>query len=94
VTESLQSEIHEAIPDATTFLSGLDWLRDGEETDQNLAIGRLLLVDRSEILVSTIVPQTGEEQAIFGGGFRNGLVVISRRLLAQGLVPQRDPHPE
>jgi hypothetical protein len=59
-----------------------------------LAIGRLLLVDRSTILVSTIVPNTHEEQAVFGGGFRNGLVVISRRLLSQGLLPKRDPRTE
>ena len=94
VTESLETQIHEAIPNATTFLSGLDWLRNRDGIDEHLAIGRLLLVDRSSILVSTIVPDTNEEQAIFGGGFRNGLIVISRRLLAQGLLPQRDPHPE
>ncbi|MFC6954609.1 TrmB family transcriptional regulator [Halorubellus litoreus] len=94
VTESLEARIHDAVPKATTFLSGLDWLRSGEGSDENLAIGRLLLVDRSTILVSTIVPNTQEEQAVFGGGFRNGLVVISRRLLAQGLLPTRDPHPE
>ena len=57
-------------------------------------MGRLLLVDRSAILVSTIVPDTYEEKAIFGGGFRNGLIVMARRLLAQGLLPKRDPHPE
>jgi len=94
VTESLEARIHDAVPNATTFLSGLDWLRNGAEPDENLAIGRLLLVDRSAILVSTIVPDSHEEQAIFGGGFRNGLIVIARRLLAQGLLPQRDPHPE
>ncbi|WP_049985412.1 TrmB family transcriptional regulator [Halobellus rufus] len=94
VDESLEARIHDAVPNATTFLSGLDWLRNEAGTDENLAIGRLLLVDRSTILVSTIVPTTREEQAIFGGGFRNGLIVISRRLLAQGLLPQRDPHPE
>jgi sugar-specific transcriptional regulator TrmB len=94
VTESLEERIHDAVPNATTFLSGLDWLRNGEGVDENLAIGRLLLVNRSTILVSTIVPDTHEEQAIFGGGFRNGLVVIARRLLAQGLLPQRDPRPE
>ncbi|AXG09457.1 TrmB family transcriptional regulator [Haloplanus rubicundus] len=94
VTEALEAHIHDAVPNATTFLSGLDWLRSGTDSVEDLAIGRLLLVDGSTILVSTLVPETGEEQAIFGGGFRNGLVVISRRLLAQGLLPQRDPHPE
>ena len=39
-------------------------------------MGRLLLVDRSAILVSTTVPDTHEGTAIFGGGFRNGLMVV------------------
>jgi sugar-specific transcriptional regulator TrmB len=94
ITESLEARIHDAVPNATTFLSGLEWLRNGDDPDDTLAIGRLLLVDRSTILVSTIVPNTHEEQAVFGGGFRNGLVVISRRLLSQGLLPKRDPRPE
>ncbi|WP_089777019.1 TrmB family transcriptional regulator [Haloferax massiliensis] len=84
-TEPLQQQVREAVPDATTFVSGLEWLR-GENAAENLAIGRLLLVDRSSILVSTIVPDTGEEHAIFGSGFQNGLIVISRRLLSQGLL--------
>ena len=92
VTESLEARVHDAVPTATTFLSGLEWLHDKADADGTVAIGRLLLVDRSTILVSTIVPSTYEEQAIFGGGFRNGLIVLSRRLLAQGLLAKRDPH--
>lgn len=91
VTPGLEERIHEAIPRATTFLSGLDWLRTVDDADDDLAIGRLLLVDRSAILVSTLVPDTHEEQAVFGGGFRNGLIVVARRLLSQGLLPERDP---
>ena len=94
VNESLETRIHDAVPTATTFLSGLEWLRDGGDPDENLVMGRLLLVDRSAILVSTLVPDTHEEKAIYGGGFRNGLIVMARRLLAQGLLPKRDPHPE
>lgn len=94
VTEGLENQIHDAIPRATTFLSGLDWLRAQNGVDDDVGIGRLLLVDRSTILVSTLVPDTGEEQAIFGGGFRNGLVVIARRLMSQGLLTQRDPSSE
>ena len=75
---------------ARTFLSGSNWLR-GEAVEDNLAIGRLLLIDRSAILVSTIAADEGGEQALFGTGFRNGLVVIARRLLSQGLVPGQDP---
>ena len=91
VTDSLEAQIREAVPAATTFVSGLDWLRGGDESAETVGIGRLMLVDRSTILVSTIVPDTHEERAVFGDGFQNGLVVISRRLLAQGLLPQRDP---
>jgi hypothetical protein len=65
-----------------------------DAVDDDLVIGRLLLVDRSALLVSTLAAGTSEEQAVFGGGFRNGLIVIARRLLSQGLVPQRDPDAE
>ena len=92
LTESLQAKVRTAVPDATTFVSGLGWLRGLDNTDEEeTAIGRLLLVDRSTILVSSILPKSSEEQAIFGDGFGNGLVVIARRLMAQGLIPTRDP---
>ena len=91
LSQSVEEQVHEAVPHATTFISGLEWLH-GEDTAQDeVAIGRLLLVDRSTILVSSIMPETGEEQAVFGGGFGNGLVVIARRLMAQGLLTARDP---
>ncbi|GAB7011571.1 TrmB family transcriptional regulator [Halorubrum trueperi] len=89
--ESLQREIQAAVPHAKTFVSGLEWLHGDDGTDAETAIGRLLLVDRSAILVSTIVPVSRSEQAIFGEGFGNGLVVIARRLMAQGLLTVRDP---
>jgi sugar-specific transcriptional regulator TrmB len=92
LTKPLQKQIQAAVPDATTFISGLEWLRGENRTDDETAIGRLLLVDRSAILVSSIIPGTREEQAIFGEGFGNGLVVIARRLMAQGLIAARDPH--
>lgn len=92
VTESMQDQIQMAVPGATTFISGLEWLHDGNINEESTAIGRLLLVDRSTILVSSIMPNTKEEQAIFGEGFGNGLIVIARRLMAQGLLPARDPN--
>ena len=92
LTEPLQERIQETVPDATTFVSGLEWLHGEHTTEDDTAIGRLLLIDRSTILVSSIIPDTKEEQAIFGEGFGNGLVVIARRLMAQGLIPARDPH--
>ncbi|WP_255196532.1 TrmB family transcriptional regulator [Halorarius litoreus] len=91
LTEPLQAQIQTAVPNATTFISGLEWLHGEDVTEDETAIGRLLLVDRSTILVSSIVPGSKTEQAVFGEGFGNGLVVISRRLMAQGLLTARDP---
>lgn len=91
VTEQLEAQIHDAVPEATTFLSGIEWLQAADDSDDDLKIGRLLLVDRSELLVSTLAPDTQEEQAIFGEGLRNGLIVIAHRLLSQGLLPKSDP---
>jgi sugar-specific transcriptional regulator TrmB len=89
VSESTRAEIQELLPGATTFVSGLEWLQEDIEDTGETAIGRLVLVDRSTILVSSIVPSTGEEHAIFGTGFGNGLVVIARRLMSQGqFAPQ------
>jgi len=91
LTESLQDEIQTAVPAAKTFISGLEWLHGDNATVDDTAIGRLLLIDRSTILVSSIMPETKEELAVFGEGFGNGLVVIARRLMSQGLLTVRDP---
>ena len=91
LTSSLQEEVQATVPAATTFVSGLEWLHGENTTENDTAIGRLLLVDRGSILVSSIMPESKAEQAIFGEGFGNGLVVIARRLMAEGLVPVRDP---
>jgi sugar-specific transcriptional regulator TrmB len=83
-TESIRATIQESVPEATTFISGLEWLQEEEHDTGETAIGRLLLVDRSKILVSSILPSTSKEHAIYGEGFGNGLVVIARRLMSQG----------
>jgi sugar-specific transcriptional regulator TrmB len=93
LTEPLETEIQAAVPEATTFISGLEWLHGDNTTEDETAIGRLLLIDRSTILVSSIMPDSKEEQAVFGEGFGNGLVVIARRLISQGLLTVRDPRP-
>jgi len=89
LTPSLEEDIKTAVPDAKTFVSGLEWLHGIDEEDET-AIGRLVLIDRSTILVSSIMPDTKEEKAIFGEGFGNGLVIIARRLMAQGLLTERN----
>ncbi|MFC4451679.1 TrmB family transcriptional regulator [Halorussus aquaticus] len=82
-------ELRNAIPDAEVFVSELDWLHGtaGDDT----AIGRMLLVDESTILLSSMNEEARTERAIFGRGFENGLVVITRRLMATGLLSQQDP---
>lgn len=91
LTGSTEDRLHSAVPDARTFVSGLEWLHGGGDQEADTAIGLLLLVDRSSILVSTVDPATGKEQAVFGRGFGNGLVVIARRLMATGLLSSDDP---
>jgi sugar-specific transcriptional regulator TrmB len=91
LTPSLQEAVQAAVPTATTFVSGLEWLHSEHSSDDDTVIGRLLLVDREAILVSSIMLESKAEQAIFGEGFGNGLVVIARRLMAECLVPVRDP---
>jgi hypothetical protein len=86
--ESLQARVQESIANAQAFVSGVEWL---DTADDEVAIGQLLLVDGSTVLVSTLDPDSGEEHAVFGDGFKNGLFVISRRLMAKGLSPTRDP---
>jgi predicted transcriptional regulator len=83
---SIRDRVEREVPRATAFLSELDWLRGEMTPREDAAVGRLLLVDRSALLVSSIDPQTGDEQAIFATGLRNGLIVIARRLLSQGVV--------
>lgn len=89
-SEPAQTLIREEVPRAKVFVSGLEWLHaqdDQEETD----IGRLLLVDRETILLSSIEDGNGHELGMFGRGFGNGLVVIARRIMATGLFPEEDP---
>jgi sugar-specific transcriptional regulator TrmB len=80
------------LPDAEVFVSGLEWLT-GQSATGEPEIGRLVLVDRNAILVSTVDDGTGatDEFAVFGRGFGNGLVVVFRKLLATGLLPVDDP---
>jgi sugar-specific transcriptional regulator TrmB len=91
LTPSLEDQVQMAVPSATTFISGLEWIHGKDSAENDTAIGRLVLIDRSALLVSSIIPESKEEQAIFGEGFGNGLVVIARRLMAQGLVTAHDP---
>lgn len=95
ISDRLRERIEDELPDATVFVSGLAWLQGGDEISNGTEISRLLLVDRQTILVSSFQPGSSggltHEQAVFGRGFDNGIVTITRRLMATGLIPGQDP---
>ncbi|WP_245180506.1 TrmB family transcriptional regulator [Haloarcula amylovorans] len=90
ISNELRDQVEEALPETEVFVSELEWLTHSALPDDDTEIGRLLLADREAILVSSFHRATGggqaQEQAVFGGGFDNGLVTIVRRILATGLL--------
>lgn len=95
-TARIRDRIEEALPDAEVFVSGLKWLQSSPiDATDDTAISRLLLIDRSTILVSSVHETTAggteTEKAVFGRGFDNGIVVIARRLMETGLRPGDEP---
>ncbi len=95
VADEVRDAVKDSVPDARVFVSGLEWLAESDVVDDTTEIGRLLLVDRNTILVSTFSTVTdgerNDEKAVFGRGFDNGFVTLVRRLLATGLLPESDP---
>lgn len=89
ISSDLKEEIRAAVPKADTFISGVDWLQQAPEPDDDIIISRILLVDQNTILVSTIKgsadTESLAEHAIFGKGFENGIVALIRRLMTSGL---------
>jgi len=98
VDEDLRTAVQDALPNAEVFVSGLDWLSHSPLPGDDTEISRLLLVDREAILVSSFTGARRDgrehEQGVFGRGFDNGLVAITRRLMATGLLSVNDPETE
>lgn len=97
-TPDLHHLITEALPDVEVFVSDLAWLHSSpSDPEDDTTISRLLLVDRNTILVSSVQEDESGgiqyEKAVFGRGFENGIVVIARRLMAEGLSVEDDPKP-
>lgn len=91
-TESIESHLGAAVPNVTTFETGLDWLT-GPRDDHDVAISRILLVDRETLLIGSYYPgsdDTGREQAIYATGLENGVVVLLRRLISSGFSLRDD----
>ncbi|TYL39521.1 transcriptional regulator [Natronococcus pandeyae] len=90
-TEAITERIGTEFPDIRVFETGLDWLT-GVGTDEEVAISRILLVDRETLLIGSYYPdKEGTEQAIFAKGLQNGVVVLLRRLMTEGLTAVKDP---
>ena len=83
-------EVQASIPEVEVFESELEWLQP--QTDEEVEhIGRLLLVDRGKVLLSSFSPQSSDsETAIWSDSVGNGLTIIGRRLLATGLDRQAE----
>jgi sugar-specific transcriptional regulator TrmB len=90
LSEALQHEIETAVPAASTFVSGLDWLHDEEGAQPATAFGRLVVADRSTILASSLL-ECGEETAMVGEGFGGGNLGNARRLMVQGMLLAHQP---
>ena len=94
VDEDLQIMIQDALPGVEVFVSGLDWLSRSPLPGDDTEISRLLLADRESILVSSFTETRADgrehEQGVFGRGFDNGVVTITRRLMATGLLSVYD----
>lgn len=87
ISEGILARVETELPGARVFQSGLEWLVS-EDTQTEVAIGRLLLTDRTTLLVSSYYPVGGEERtesAVYASGLSNGVVVLIRRLLETGL---------
>lgn len=93
LTESIISRVRSELPSAQVFETELEWLV-GAEADTEVAISRVLFIDRETLLIASFYPGTGEtdgkEQAVFARGLTNGFVVLIRRLLSSGLAETRD----
>lgn len=86
-TEQLRERLTSKVPAHVVCESKLQWLH-GQHEAYNTVVGRLLLVDDSAALASTVYDRNGQtgEQAVYGNGVSNTLVVIGRRLLSAGLA--------
>lgn len=86
-SEALRNQIGDGLPESTVFDSQLDWLHS-KNGQNSISIGRIMLVDDTNLLASTVVRSNGEtrEQAICGNGASNSLVFTLRQLLSHRLT--------
>ena len=85
LSERTYEEVRARVPGVEVFESELEWLQPQTEKESE-RIGRLLLVDRRKVLLSSLSSGSSNgETAIWSDNVGNGLTIIGRRLLAAGL---------
>ncbi|MXV62320.1 TrmB family transcriptional regulator [Natronorubrum sp. JWXQ-INN-674] len=93
-TDAITDRLGTELPSVRVFETELDWLH-GASAGQDVAVSRILLIDRETLLIGTYYPGSGtteaDEQAIFARGLENGVVVLLRRLVSSGLAAVDDP---
>ena len=89
MSEEIRKKVESRVHSARTFDSDLGWLQDRGPVEEGVSVGRLLLTDRATTLVSSVDSETMEEKAVVGEGFENGIVVIARRIMTDGLAPEQ-----
>lgn len=96
ISDDIISQIKSELPSVEVFETEIDWLL-GPSSEDEVAISRLILADRTTLLVSSFYPDGShengkiDEQAVFATGLENGVVVLIRRLISSGLGPMADP---
>ncbi|WP_439027854.1 TrmB family transcriptional regulator [Haloarchaeobius sp. DT45] len=89
LSEAVQTEFERRVPEATVFQSGLEWFLPPED-QYGSSIGRLLLVDGSTLLLSSVSGNPPTERAVWGEGLENGLVLVAHRVASVGIGNQFD----
>ncbi len=92
-TDAITSRFETELPTVRVFETSLDWLTGAMDEDE-VAISRIMLVDREKLLIGSYYPAADDakanEQAVFASGLENGIVVLLRRLITVGLSPAED----
>lgn len=91
VHQRIVAQVEAQLPTASVFETDLDWLVGGGADAEQVAIGRLLFVDRETLLLSSSfrsdrADDEPTEKAIFADGIGNGIVVLLRRLVSSGVL--------
>lgn len=91
-TAAIRDHVKERINTASTFVCGMEFLPIIRGQNREVGIGRLVLVDKSKVMVSSLVPDGKEEHATFASGVDNGLVVLARQFVEGGSISQTNPN--